>query len=452
MNKITLPEDVRTILLQLKNSGHKAYAVGGCVRDSLLGLTPHDYDICTSATPQETEECFRNRRVIETGIKHGTVTVLLHDEPFEITTFRIDGNYTDGRHPETVSFTSDVEDDLARRDFTINAMATDGISVIDPFGGQKDLANGIVRCVGNPDDRFGEDALRLLRALRFASTYDFNIDPDTADSIHRNKTLLDRISRERVQSELVKMLNGKHVFSILHDYSDVITQIIPELTPAVGFNQNNRYHCYTVYDHIAHSVENYHGTDPVIKMTMLLHDIGKPSCYTETELYGQRSGHFYGHAPVSREMAEPILERLRFDNKSKTEILTLIGHHDTSFSNPSAKFVRRQISNLSKGLFEKLLEVRYADITAHSQAAQASSLEKLAKVKELYEQIKTEDACFKIKDLAINGNDLLRIGYKEGPQIGKALQRMLDAVLDDMLENNKETLKAAAEEILASKE
>lgn len=319
-----VPSGARTIIRGLQNEGFSAYVVGGCVRDSLLGLEPKDWDICTSAKPEEMKEYFTrcSVRTIDTGLQHGTITVdLERNGKFEVTTYRVDGNYSDSRHPDSVEFVDDIEQDLSRRDFTINAMAYNTTVIVDPFSGQEDLKNGLIRCVGNPDDRFGEDALRILRAMRFASTYGFSIEEATAKSIHKNKDKLKNIAAERIQTELCKMLCGKGILNILIEYSDVIATIIPELEPCIGFDQNNRFHEFTIYDHIAHSVANYEATDAVVNMSLLLHDIGKPCCYTEDE----KGGHFYGHGVHSRDLAEKALNRLRFDNKSKNDILEQIG-------------------------------------------------------------------------------------------------------------------------------
>ena len=281
MGKIRIPRGPGDVMTVLALDGFESYVVGGCVRDSLLGLEPHDWDICTNATPQDVMEIFtkRNIKTIETGIKHGTVTVCLHGEQYEVTTFRIDGTYSDGRRPDSVSFTSSLQEDLSRRDFTINAMAYAEVpGLIDPFGGEKALLDKVISCVGNPTDRFGEDALRIMRALRFASTYGFRIDSGTDAAIHQLAPSLCNISSERINAELCKLLCGQGVLDVLLNYSDVITTIIPELAPCVGFEQNNPYHQYNVYDHIAHAVTNYKGNDISIKVALLLHDIGKPQC------------------------------------------------------------------------------------------------------------------------------------------------------------------------------
>lgn len=297
MHRISIPKGARAVLLNLRYENHEAYVVGGCVRDSLLGKEPKDWDICTSATPDEVKELMHRRgiKTIDTGLQHGTVTVDMGTVgKYEVTTFRIDGNYTDGRHPDYVEFTESIYKDLSRRDFTINAMAYNSAGLIDPFHGRDDLQAGIIRCVGNPDERFEEDALRILRALRFAATYGFSIEEQTAAAIHKDAWMLKRIAAERINGELCKMLLGDGILNVLLNFSDVIATIIPEMEPCIGFEQNNKYHQYTVYEHIAHAVANYKGTDVSVKVALLLHDIGKPQCYTEDE----NGGHFHGHGVV----------------------------------------------------------------------------------------------------------------------------------------------------------
>ena len=307
---IKLPKSVELILSKLNNCGYEAYIVGGCVRDSIIGTTPHDWDICTSALPEQVMEVFEGYKIIPTGLKHGTVTIIIDDAQYEVTTYRIDGKYEDNRHPKEVSFTSDLKEDLSRRDFTINAMAYNpSIGLVDYFGGKKDIRKKLIKCVGNPDERFNEDALRIMRTLRFASTYGFVITEETSSAVHCNVALLNNIAKERINTELCKLLCGEGVLEILLNYNDVISTIIPELKPCIGFNQNNRYHQYTVYDHIAHAVSNYTGEDMVVKVALLLHDIGKPTCYTEDE----NGGHFHGHGVPSSEIAkEAVVDENRY--------------------------------------------------------------------------------------------------------------------------------------------
>lgn len=434
MNDVVVPSGASAILARLKGAGHVAYVVGGCVRDSLLGLQPHDWDICTDAPPSEVMRCFSDQRVLETGLKHGTMTILMDDGQYEVTTFHKDGDYSDSRHPDSVEFVTDLEEDLSRRDFTINAMAyNDEEGVIDRFGGMADLKNGVIRCVGNPDDRFSEDALRMLRTMRFASVYNFKIEDGTAASVHKNKDALNHIAAERVQAELCKLLCGDGVLQILLDFSDVVATIIPELQPCIGFEQNNRYHQYTVYEHIAHAVGNYKGDDISVKVALLLHDIGKPLCYTEDE----NGGHFHGHAVPSRDLAEQAVNRLQFDNKTKTEVLELVLYHD-SVIEPTPKTVRRWLNKIGERRFSQLLEVRMADIKAHAEGTQASRIERCVSLSEIMTATLKEQQCFSMKDLAIHGKDVLSIGVPEGKLVGSALRYILDKVINGEMENSFE--------------
>lgn len=436
MNKIHVPKGANSIILGLRYEGHEAYVVGGCVRDSLLGKEPHDWDICTSATPDEVKAYLGRSGIksIDTGLKHGTVTAYLnHFEQYEITTFRKDGDYSDGRHPDSVEFVDSIIQDLSRRDFTINAIAYNSSGMIDPFRGQADLQSGIISCVGDPDERFEEDAIRILRALRFASTYNFSISKGTAEAIHRNKDKLNRVSPERIQSEIRKLLIGDGVLKVLLEYSDVIATIIPEMKPCIGFNQNNRFHMYTIYDHIAHAVANYTGDDLSIKIALLLHDIGKPQCYTEDE----RGGHFYGHGVPSHDIAKIIMERLRFDNKTKEEVLQLVLYHDAIIE-PTPKVVKRWMNKIGSDLFTKLLDIRIADIKAHAIDTQESRIERWKMLKEITEEVLAEEQCFKRSDLAIRGKDILSLGVQEGRLVGEILDVVLEKVICGELENDIE--------------
>jgi tRNA nucleotidyltransferase (CCA-adding enzyme) len=446
--KIHIPENVRYLIDVLKEDGYKAYIVGGCIRDTLLHKQPNDWDICTSATPQEIIDlldCYDDIEVILTGLKHGTITARLNGENYEITTYRIDGEYSDNRRPDSVIFVDDINKDLSRRDFTINAMAYSGgkhfdiTRFVDPYGGWGDLHDGIIRCVGHPDDRFREDALRILRALRFASTYGFRIEEKTAAAIHRNKDLLKNISAERIQSELCKMLCGKGVLDILLEYKDVMTVIIPELEPCIGFNQNNPYHIYDVYDHIAHAVANYKGSDISIKMALLLHDIGKPECYSEDE----KGGHFYGHAVPSMAIAKEVMERLKFDTKTQNEVISLVLSHDADIQ-PTTRPVKRWLSKIGYEMLEKLVLVKLADISAHSEINRSERICQYHEVHDTAFVITEEQQCFAIKDLAVNGHDIMSLGIPSGPAVGKVLKHLLDKVLDEELENERNVLMTEA--------
>lgn len=438
MNRYSLPLGAAFIIDPLQENGFEAYVVGGCVRDRLLGRVPKDWDICTSASPQQVMEVFGDKRVIETGLQHGTVTIVMPDGLYEVTTFRVDGTYSDNRHPDEVKFVKSLEEDLARRDFTINAMAyNDRRGLVDPFGGEKDLADGVIRCVGDANARFHEDGLRLMRALRFASKYGFRIEDGTAEAIHKCSHLLRNIAVERINTELCRLLCGKNVLQVLLDYPDVITEIIPEMKPCVGFDQNNKYHEYNVYDHIAHAVSNYTGEDTVVNVTLLLHDIGKPNCYTEDE----RGGHFHGHGVVSRDIAEGVLTKLRFDNQTKADVLELVLFHD-SVIEPTPKTVRRWLNKIGPEQFYRLLEVRMADILAHSKDTQASRIERCNALRTIVGDILEQQQCYTVKDLAVNGYDVMQSGVPEGKEVGAALNEILDKVIGGELENERSALLA----------
>ena len=436
MNRYSLPLGAAFIIDPLQENGFEAYVVGGCVRDRLLGRVPKDWDICTSASPQQVKEIFGDKRVIETGLQHGTVIIVMLDGLYEVTTFRVDGAYSDNRHPDEVKFVKNLEEDLARRDFTINAMAyNDRRGLVDPFGGEKDLADGVIRCVGDAAARFHEDGLRLMRALRFASKYGFRIEDGTAEAVHKCSHLLQNIAVERINTELCRLLCGKSVLQVLLDYPDVITEIIPEMKPCVGFRQNNKYHEYNVYDHIAHAVSNYTGEDTVVNVTLLLHDIGKPNCYTEDE----RGGHFYGHGVVSRDIAEGVLTKLRFDNQTKADVLELVLFHD-SVIEPTQKTVRRWLNKIGPEQFYRLLEVRMADILAHSKDTQASRIERCNALRTIVGDILEQQQCYTVKDLAVNGYDVMQSGVPEGKEVGAALNEILDKVIGGELENERSAL------------
>lgn len=450
MFKITMPPNVHYLLEILMEAGYEAHAVGGCVRDSFLNKEPHDWDLCTNATPEEMCGVFSAYDDIEvylTGVKHGTITARVDGRNYEITTYRVDGIYSDNRRPDSVTFVSNITDDLSRRDFTINAMAycdVDGLT--DPWGGYEDLNTGTIRCVGNPDDRFGEDALRILRALRFASTYGFQIEDATSAAVHRNKNLLTNIAAERIQGELTKMLRGKGVLDILLEYSDVMAVIIPELSPCIGFNQNNKYHIYTVYDHIAHAVSEYHGNDISIKMALLLHDIGKPECYTEDH----NGGHFHGHSVPGAKIAEEVMKRLRFDKKTTKEVVELVQYHDSAIE-PQIRTVRRWLNKIGYDLFAKLMCVRLADINAHSDIGKESRRKKYEDVYIIAGKIVAEQQCLSLKDLAVNGLDIMSLGVASGPMVGATLDHLLDKVLAGELKNDTESLLTEAVKFLLVK-
>lgn len=449
MFKIIIPENAERIMNILDCYGTYSFVVGGCVRDSILGKKPNDWDICTSVRPDRVLEAmsFNNIKTIETGLQHGTITAVVNDESYEITTFRTENEYSDNRRPDRVEFVGDIIEDLSRRDFTINAMAYnyyDGF--IDPWGGCGDLLTGVIRCVRNPDDRFREDALRIMRALRFASTYGFKIEEKTAAAIHRNKHLLNNISTERIRDELCKILCGKGVLDILLNYSDVMAVIIPELESCIGFDQNNKFHIYTVYDHIAHAVSNYKGNDISIKMALLLHDIGKPECYSVDILDGV-TGHFYGHSAPSARIAKDVMDRLKFDNKTKAEVVELVQYHDAVI-NPNTRSVKKWLNRIGRDILDKLFKVRIADIYAQSELDREGRISKCDKAYGIAQYVVCEQQCFQIKDLTVNGHDVLALGIDPGPRVGEVLGWLLAQVLDEEITNDHDILIEEAKRYL----
>lgn len=442
---IKLPEKVHRLLDLLHVKGFAAHVVGGCVRDSLMGIEPHDWDICTSATPDEMKLCFAGLRVIETGLQHGTLTVMVENEPFEVTTYREDGEYQDNRHPKKVLFVRSLKEDLSRRDFTINAMAyneQDGL--VDPYGGTSDLEKKLIRCVGAPDTRFDEDALRLIRALRFAAVFGFNIEPATGESIHKSKELLKKIAVERIGSEFGKLLCGQGVEGVLRAYSDVIAVFIPEIVPMIGFRQNNPYHCYDVWEHTIISIASA-ANNPIVRLTMLLHDIAKPVSFTKDEA---GIGHFYGHPSRSAEMAEAILKRLRYDNATTETVKILVLYHDVDLHSNSG-YVKRLMNQLGIEKLMLLLDVKLADYRAQNPDHLPERELALTKFRDVFDSVLDEAQCFSMKDLAVNGRDLIGAGIPQGTRIGAILRELLDMVINDVIENEKEVLLKAAKKMNA---
>ncbi|MBR2460302.1 MAG: HD domain-containing protein [Clostridia bacterium] len=440
---IPMPRAVMAALNRLNDCGYEAHVVGGCVRDALRGVPPSDYDKTTSALPAETEAVFENYKLIETGLKHGTVTVLIDGEPLEITTFRVDGEYEDHRRPKEVTFTRSLAEDLARRDFTVNAMAyspREGLT--DVFGGRDDLKKGIIRAVGDPDKRFNEDALRILRAMRFASTLDFSIDTATSDSMIKNRALLADVSAERIQVELTKLIIGKGCERILTDYAVILGQIIPELTPMIGFDQRNPHHIHDVYTHTVKAVCAC-PCDQNLRLAALLHDIGKPSTYS---VGADGVGHFYGHSEKSVELAAVVLERLRTDVRSQKEILTLIKYHDPVIQCTEAS-VGRWARKLGVDMLMKLLELKAADNLAQAPEV-AYRLKEYDRIREIMAEMLQKNACFSLRDLAINGDDLIALGYKAGKALGNTLSCLLDAVICGELPNQRDALSEQAVKLL----
>lgn len=427
-----LPLYVCEVLEKLADSGFEAYCVGGCVRDHLLGQCPDDYDVTTSALPEQIISVFSGYKLLTVGLKHGTVTVIIDGKAVEVTTFRCDGDYIDHRHPDKVSFKSRLEDDLSRRDLTINAMAYNpATGIVDPFGGRSDLKSGIIRCVGDPMKRFDEDGLRILRALRFASRFGFEIDKATSDAIHRQRYLLSYISAERINHELCGVLTGE-CYRILQDYPDIICEIIPEMYACIGFEQRSKYHDKTVYGHIIATVA---AAEPSVKfrLAMLLHDIGKPNCFFVKD----GAGHFYGHAEVSRDIAAKVLGRLRFSNKITDEVLFLIENHGIVI-NDDTRSIRRGLARYGKQGFLDLIKVHYYDTCGKAPEYFCE--------KELFDSIRKHTLDFLEKEppmslskLKVNGTDVAALGFT-GKAIGEALRFLLSAVIDGECENNKDEL------------
>lgn len=440
--RLTIPQKVEMILHILEEHGFEAYAVGGCVRDSMLGRIPDDWDITTSARPEQVKELFR--RTVDTGLQHGTVTVLMEKEGFEVTTYRVDGEYEDGRHPKEVAFTASLEEDLKRRDFTINAMAYNPArGVVDLFHGQEDLAEGMIRCVGNPQERFTEDALRIMRAVRFSAQLGFQIEEKTKDALSVLAPNLKYVSAERIQAELVKLLVSPHPDHIRIAYETGITEkFLPEWDACMVTEQNTPHHCYTVGEHILCSLTNIR-PDKVLRLTMLLHDIGKP-VVKRTDETGR--DHFKMHGPESEKMAQAILRRLKFDNDTISKVCRLVKWHDYR-PLPEMKAVRRAVNKIGEDLFPLYLEVQRADILAQSTYLRSEKLERLKGVHACWEKIREEQQCVSLKTLAVTGRDLIAAGISPGKEIGELLGQLLDLVLENPEYNTKEILMTKLSEL-----
>ena len=433
--EIRIPPGAARILRVLEDHGYEAFVVGGCVRDSLLGRNPNDWDITTSALPLQVKALFR--RTIDTGLKHGTVTILMDGEPFEVTTYRVDGEYLDGRHPSEVTFTASLQEDLQRRDFTINAMAySEKKGLQDLFGGLPDLEKGLIRAVGDPAKRFGEDALRIMRAVRFAAQLGYEVEEDTVQAMKELAPTLSKISAERIAAELEKLLVSPHPEKLKMAYECGITAVIlPEFDRCMETAQNNPHHKYSVGEHTIVSIGNAR-PDRILRYTMLMHDMGKPSCKTTDE---QGIDHFYGHQEVSAQMANDILRRLKSDNETRRSVSRLVRYHDLTCG-LTGKSVRKAISLIGEDLFPLYLEVKDADTRAQSDFRFQEKMDYLEEVRLLYRKILEEGDCLSLKDLAVNGKDLIAAGMKPGREIGEVLGAMYRDVIDDPEHNNKEYL------------
>lgn len=457
---INIPPEPRFVLDTLQKAGYRAYLVGGCVRDAVLGKTPHDWDITTSALPAQTRALFE--RTIDTGLRHGTVTVLMEGQPFEVTTFRKETGYSDHRHPDGVEFVEDVREDLARRDFTINAMAySPETGLVDPFGGCADCEKGIIRCVGEPARRFEEDALRILRGLRFAARLGFVIQPETSAAMLALYPQLEAVSAERIQAELTGLLEGKYLTArLLQDYRDILGFLIPELKPCFDFAQNNPYHQYDVYGHLCHSAEaaaqlslgRFPGIQAAAEqyrsqlvLSALLHDIGKPSVYFQDEA---GIGHFYGHPKAGVPLARAALKRLKFPNRVIDRVLALVEYHDVLF-NASEKTARKLQNRLGTDDLRLLLAIHLCDMqgqgTGKENTAEWQESLALCEAVEGWENSPGETG---VKALAITGNDLLALGFKPGKAVGNTLKELLRLVLEEAVPNEKAPLLEVSKKYL----
>ena len=474
--KDIIPKEVEYVMKSLMDAGYEAYLVGGCVRDFLMGLAPKDFDVTTNAEPEEVHEVFgaseergtptnkergipadneqeADAHIIDTGLKHGTVTVVRNHIPVEVTTYRTESTYSDGRHPDEVKFSKSLEEDLARRDFTMNAIAynpfqesTDNKElglVVDPYNGQVDIENRVIRCVGNPMERFAEDGLRIMRALRFSSVLGFEVEEATSEALFSEKDRLDVVSRERIQKELQGILCGNDVERVLRDYAEVIEKVIPEIRPMIGFDQKNKYHIYDVWEHTLRVVSGIPGK-PELRLAALFHDIGKPECFTLDE---NGVGHFYGHPGVSRKMADSIMRRLKFDNKTREKVLTLVEWHDLRPSSTD-RSVRKTLARVGEELFLDWLALKRADNGAQSHLA-FDRRSQFDEVEEIGRRLIETEGVISVKTLEISGEDLMNLGYESGPELGEVLQRLLQDVLDGEIANNREELLKRAESFLA---
>ncbi len=440
--KIDFPEYVLRILSELDRRNYQSFLVGGCVRDMIMEKSPTDWDIATSALPKQVKAIFTDDTTVDIGIKHGTVGVISNGGVVEITTFRHDGIYLDNRHPQNVEYVASIEEDLKRRDFTVNAIAYHpDRGFIDPMNGVADIDSNIIRAVGNADKRISEDALRIMRALRFSSTLGFEIDPELAGELHKSRELLNNIAAERISAELIKMLVGENVLSVLLNYSDVLSVIIPEIEAAVGFDQCSKYHCFDIWEHSARSVA-LSRPDKLLRLTLLMHDLGKP----ETFFLGEDGqGHFYGHNKTGERIALERLKALRLNKATAEKVAEVIHYHQLPLQSGNMK---KWLMRLGEDTLRLILEVKRWDMATHAEQFIAPVIAKIDAAESELNEIIEQQSCFQVKDLAINGNDLIAIGIPKGEKIGEILNYLLELVVDNTLENTKESLIKAAEECM----
>lgn len=439
---MVLPKDVQTCMDKLEKAGYTVYAVGGCVRDAMLGLPAKDYDLCTSATPEEIAQVFEGYELVRNGEKHGTIGVILHHTLYEITTYRTESGYADHRHPDQVTFVTDIREDLARRDFTINAMAFHPkTGYVDPFGGQKDLFDGILRTVGDPETRFREDGLRILRGVRFACRFRLEIDRATYKAMNQLTELLDQLALERIASEMTQILCHMEKGDLVR-FRKIILQVVPELQASVGFQQHSPYHTYDVFTHtdlVLAAAE----ADPAVRWAALLHDVGKPSVFTQDET---GKGHFYGHAAESVQIAEKVMRRMKLSNALREQALFLIEHHMDNIT-PEKAALRKKISKYGSENLLKLIALQEAD-QAGKGKVKPFSQNNFEKIRLVLEKLQNEEGRLQLRDLAVNGHDLMKLGYPAGPELGDCQKTLLELVLSGALPNEKEALLQKAKELL----
>lgn len=443
---IQMPEKVKYIIDRITAAGFEAYAVGGCVRDSILGRTPQDWDITTSARPEQVKALFP--RTIDTGLQHGTVTVLLEREGFEVTTYRIDGKYEDSRHPTEVIFTPSLEEDLKRRDLTINAMAyNDEKGLVDIYGGLEDIQAQIVRCVGNPLERFEEDALRILRAIRFSAQLGYRIEEKTKGAIRQLAPSLKNISAERIQTELIKLITSPNPDYLRVAFDCGVTKVfLPEFDSAMETEQNHPHHCYSVGEHTLHALTEVE-PDKVLRLAVLFHDIGKPATLTKDE---KEITHFHGHAQVGADITKEVLRRLKFDNDTISGVSKLVFYHDYGNDlKPDMRILRRMVNRIGEDAFPGLFQVKRADILAQSNYLRQEKLARLQQWRQLYQELREKGQCVSLKTMAVTGSDLIQLGMKPGRELGEVLQKLLELVLEEPENNTREFLLARAKEMLS---
>ena len=448
ISKIRIPENAKKIIGLLEEAGYEAFVVGGCVRDAVFGRTPSDWDITTQALPEEMLTVFRDLHVVPTGLKHGTVTVVMDGENYEVTTYRVDGEYKDSRHPESVEFVRDITEDLSRRDFTINAMAySDERGFVDHFGGMEDLERGVIRCVGDPEKRFSEDALRILRCVRFASQLGFSIEEETARAIYDTLPLLGNIAAERIRVEFEKLLCGARAGKVLEEHREVIASFIPEIRPMFDLDQENPFHLYDVWMHTVHAVSAAEapGVDErLLKLAAFFHDIGKPPC----KVVDRGWGHFYHHEHVGADMTDEIMRRLRFDNETRKTVVMLIKKHGTVF-NPNGKQARRLMAKMGEDDLALLIALEKADVSAQHPDYVEERLENIGVFEEKVRELAEGEQCFRMGDMKVDGRDIMALGVEQGREIGRIKNELFERVVEGLLENDREVLLAEAKTLVS---